>query len=98
MQFAVKMCFLLFFFRLSETQLFLQFLWAIIGFHMLSTIAIWLLYSLQCRPLKAFYAPELYPDAKCLSTTMFVPRLLDTRRSMLTQVQQNIFRSLFSRM
>ncbi|KAL7782340.1 hypothetical protein V8C43DRAFT_296088 [Trichoderma afarasin] len=79
MQFAVKMCFLLFFFRLSETQLFLQFLWAIIGFHMLSTIAIWLLYSLQCRPLKAFYAPELYPDAKCLSTTItyFVPYSLN---------------------
>ncbi|TFB01316.1 hypothetical protein CCMA1212_007083 [Trichoderma ghanense] len=79
MQFAVKMCFLLFFFRLSSTPLFLQLLWAIVGFHVASTLAIWLLYALQCRPLKAFYAPELYPDAQCLSTniTYFVPYSLN---------------------
>lgn len=33
-----------------------------------STIAIWLIYCLQCTPLAAFWDPTAYPEAKCLST------------------------------
>lgn len=70
MQFSVKMCFLLFFFRLSKTSWFLYALWATIGWHVSTTIAIWFLYGFQCRPLAAFWAPTDYPDATCLATDM----------------------------
>lgn len=70
MQFALKMCFLLFFFRLSNTPWFIRTLWTVIVFHVLSTIAIWLLYGLQCIPLEAFYYPELHPTVTCLDTDM----------------------------
>ncbi|KAM0293681.1 hypothetical protein ACHAPM_011565 [Fusarium culmorum] len=70
MQFSVKLCFLLFFFRLSDRRPFRIALWSIIAFHVGSTIAIWLLYALQCQPLKAFYHPELYPNVKCISNDM----------------------------
>ncbi|GKU12708.1 unnamed protein product [Fusarium langsethiae] len=70
MKFGVKLCFLLFFFRLSDRRPFRIALWSVIAFHVGSTIAIWLLYALQCRPLKAFYHPELYPNVKCISNNM----------------------------
>lgn len=70
MQFSVKMCFLLFFFRLSNHRPFRIALWSVIIFHTGSTIAIWLLYALQCQPLEAFYHPELHPDVKCISNDM----------------------------
>ncbi|GKU09966.1 unnamed protein product [Fusarium langsethiae] len=70
MQFGVKLCFLLSFFRLSDLRPFRIALWSVIAFHVGSTIAIWLLYGLQCRPLKAFYHPELYPHVKCISNNM----------------------------
>lgn len=70
MQFSVKMCFLLFFFRLSNTRTFRAALWSVIAFHCVTTVVIWLLYGLQCMPLAAFYDPESYPDVKCLHTNM----------------------------
>lgn len=33
-----------------------------------STLAIWLIYCLQCIPLAAFWDPAAYPGAKCLSS------------------------------
>ncbi|PCD20118.1 hypothetical protein FGRA07_11786 [Fusarium graminearum] len=79
MQFGVKLCFLLFFFRLSNRRRFRIALWSVIAFHVGSTIGIWLLYALQCQPLKAFYHPELYPNVKCISNsiTYFVPYFLN---------------------
>ncbi|KAL6883207.1 hypothetical protein HDV57DRAFT_495693 [Trichoderma longibrachiatum] len=56
----MKLCFLLLFFRLSGSILFLRVLWAIVTFYIASTLAGWLLYA----PLKSFYAPELYPDVR----------------------------------
>ena len=70
MQFSVKMCFLLFFFRLSSQRPFRIALWSVIVFHAGSTIAIWLLYALQCQPLEAFYNKARYPDVKCISNDM----------------------------
>ena len=70
MQFVVKMCFLLFYFRLSKTSLFRRCLWGVIGFHIVTTVVIWLLYGLQCMPLAAFYDAASYPDVKCLDTNM----------------------------
>uniref|UniRef100_A0A4E9EN24 Rhodopsin domain-containing protein n=1 Tax=Gibberella zeae TaxID=5518 RepID=A0A4E9EN24_GIBZA len=70
MQFGVKLCFLLFFFRLSNRRRFRIALWSVIAFHVGSTIGIWLLYALQCQPLKAFYHPELYPNVKCISNSI----------------------------
>ena len=58
MRFAIKVCLGLFVFRLSSTPLFFQVLWAMVWFRAASTLATWLLYALQCRPLKAFYAPN----------------------------------------
>ncbi|UPL02206.1 hypothetical protein LCI18_013140 [Fusarium solani-melongenae] len=81
MQFAVKICFLLFYFRLSSATNFRRALWAIIIFHVVTTIVIWLLYGLQCRPIAAFYEPEKYPGVKCLDTnvTYFVPYTLNVQ-------------------
>lgn len=70
MQFSVKMCFLLFYFRLSDTPTFRRCLWGVIVFHSVTTLVIWLLYALQCMPLAAFYDPQSYPDVKCLPTNM----------------------------
>jgi hypothetical protein len=70
MQFGVKLCFLLSFFRIfGKVTLRIPLLF-VTAFHVGSTIAIWLLYALQCRPLKAFYHPELYPNVKCISNNM----------------------------
>lgn len=67
MQFAVKMCFLLFFFRLSKNKMFRACLWATIAFHALSTVGIWLIYALQCMPLEAFYDKAKHPSVQCVS-------------------------------
>ncbi|RSL60766.1 hypothetical protein CEP54_006575 [Fusarium duplospermum] len=85
MQFAIKMCFLLFYFRLSSSTNFRRALWAIIVFHVVTTIVIWLLYGLQCRPIAAFYEPEKYPGVKCLDTnvTYFVPYTLNMTTDLL---------------
>ncbi|CAG9957042.1 unnamed protein product [Clonostachys rosea f. rosea IK726] len=75
LQFLVKMCFLLFFFRLSQTRAFVWSLWAVIALNSLGTIAILLFYGLQCLPLEAFYYPERHPDVKCINAkiTYFFP-------------------------
>lgn len=67
MQFAIKMCFLLFFFRLSKNKVFRASLWATIVFHSVSTVGIWLLYGLQCMPLEAFYDAAKHPTVQCIS-------------------------------
>lgn len=67
MQFSIKMCFLLFFFRLSKNKIFRASLWSVIAFHVLTTIGIWLLYGLQCQPLEAFYDKVKYPEVQCIS-------------------------------
>jgi hypothetical protein len=72
MQYMVKMCFLLFYFRLSDAPWFRRALLAVIGFHTATTIVIWLLYGFQCRPLAAFYDPASYPHVKCLGINMYV--------------------------
>ncbi|KAI0480039.1 hypothetical protein GGR56DRAFT_248853 [Xylariaceae sp. FL0804] len=79
MQFTVKMCFLLFYFRLSKTEAFLRALWAVIAFHCVTTVVIWLLYALQCMPLAAFWDPTKYPNTTCLSSnvTYWVPFTLN---------------------
>ncbi|KAG9254481.1 uncharacterized protein F5Z01DRAFT_107874 [Emericellopsis atlantica] len=79
MQFSVKLCFLLFFFRLSSQRPFRIALWSVIVFHVGSTIAIWLLYALQCQPLEAFYYKERYPDVQCISNDIayFIPYSLN---------------------
>ncbi|KAL3584537.1 hypothetical protein FPOAC2_13999 [Fusarium poae] len=79
MQFGVKLCFLLSFFRIfGKVTLRIPLLF-VTAFHVGSTIAIWLLYALQCRPLKAFYHPELYPNVKCISNNIayFIPYSLN---------------------
>ncbi|KAF4949865.1 hypothetical protein FSARC_13367 [Fusarium sarcochroum] len=88
MQFAIKICFLLFYFRLSNHISFRRALWAIIAFHVVTTVVIWLLYGLQCRPLAAFYEPENYPGVKCLDTnvTYFVPYTLNMTTDLLILV------------
>lgn len=64
------MCFLLFFFRLSQTRAFVWSLWAVIALNSLGTIAILLFYGLQCLPLEAFYYPERHPGVKCINAKM----------------------------
>jgi hypothetical protein len=70
MQFTVKMCFLLFYRRLSEERWFQRALYGVIGFHAVTTVVIWLLYALQCMPLAAFYDPLGHPGVTCLPTGM----------------------------
>ncbi|RAO73352.1 uncharacterized protein BHQ10_009364 [Talaromyces amestolkiae] len=68
MHFIIKMSFLLFYLRLSNTWRFTLSIYGAMGIVMASTIAIWLIYCLQCIPLPAFWDPTAYPGAKCLST------------------------------
>lgn len=70
MQFVVKMCFLLFYLRLSAERKFRTILWSVVAFHIATTVVIWLLYAFQCMPLAAFYDALSYPDVECV-------RLLD---------------------
>jgi hypothetical protein len=70
MQLMVKMCFLLFYTRLSEARPFQIVLYSIMAFHVLTTVAAWFLYIFQCIPLAAFYDPASYPGVKCLDSNM----------------------------
>lgn len=62
------MSFLLFYLRLSNTRRFTYMIYGTMALIVCFTIAIWLIYCLQCRPLAAFWNPTAYPDAVCLST------------------------------
>ncbi|KAL2815252.1 hypothetical protein BDW59DRAFT_177688 [Aspergillus cavernicola] len=75
MQFALKTGFLLFYLRLANKTSFIYSVYATMVLNVLITIALWLLYCLQCRPLPAFWNPAAYPDAKCLkmAITYYVP-------------------------
>lgn len=57
------MCFLLFYYRLTDRTGFRRWLWAILGFHIVSTVVIVLIVGLQAVPLGAVYEPENYPNA-----------------------------------
>ncbi|OAL23202.1 hypothetical protein AYO20_11014 [Fonsecaea nubica] len=79
MHFWIKFCFLLFYLRLAQERRFRMLVYGTIGLTAAVTIAIWLIYSLQCHPLQAFWYPTLFPDAKCLppKVTYFVPGSLE---------------------
>ncbi|KAL3476708.1 hypothetical protein BJX99DRAFT_258258 [Aspergillus californicus] len=79
MQFTIKTGFLLFYFRLASKTTFVYSVYATLVLNLLITIALWLLYCLQCRPLAAFWNSAAYPDATCLSTsiTYYVPVALN---------------------
>lgn len=69
------MCFLLFYYRLTDRTGFRRWLWAILGFHIVTTVVIAFLIGLQAIPLAAVYEPQNYPDAARidLSVILFVP-------------------------
>ncbi|KAI3401818.1 hypothetical protein diail_8196 [Diaporthe ilicicola] len=75
LQFSIKMCFVLFYYRLTDRTGFRRWLWAILGFHIVTTVVIALLIGLQAVPLAAVYDPEKYPDAMRLdlNVILFVP-------------------------
>ncbi|KAG6365789.1 hypothetical protein INS49_007400 [Diaporthe citri] len=75
LQFSIKMCFLLFYYRLTDRTGFRRWLWAILGFHIVTTIVIAILIGLQAVPLAAVYEPQNYPNAARidLSVILFVP-------------------------
>ncbi|KAK7733843.1 hypothetical protein SLS63_004629 [Diaporthe eres] len=60
---SIKMCFLLFYYRLTDRTSFRRWLWAILGFHIVTTIVIASLVALQAIPLAAVYEPQNYPNA-----------------------------------
>lgn len=68
------MCFLLFYYRLTDRTGFRRWLWAILGFHIFTTIVIACLVGLQAVPLAAVYEPQNYPNASRidLSVILFV--------------------------
>lgn len=69
------MCFLLFYYRLTDRTGFRRWLWAILGFHIVTTIVIAFLIGLQSMPLAAVYEPQNFPNATRidLSVILFVP-------------------------
>lgn len=69
------MCFLLFYYRLTDRTGFRRWLWAILGFHIVTTVVIALLVGLQSIPLAAVYEPQKYPNATSLdlNVILFVP-------------------------
>ncbi|KAL4886243.1 hypothetical protein BJY04DRAFT_213774 [Aspergillus karnatakaensis] len=75
MQFIIKQAFLIFYLRLASKTSFTYSVYATMVLNFLVTVAIWLLYCLQCRPLAAFWNAAAYPDATCLDTavTYYVP-------------------------
>ena len=75
LQFSVKMCFLLFYYRLTDRTGFRRWLWAILGFHIVTTVVIAVLIGLQAIPLAAVYESQNYPNATRidLGVILFVP-------------------------
>lgn len=57
------MCFLLFYYRLTDRTGFRRWLWAITGFHIVTTVVIAFLVGLQAIPLAAVYEPQNFPNA-----------------------------------
>ncbi|KAI5843173.1 hypothetical protein BZA05DRAFT_187187 [Tricharina praecox] len=64
MQFIIKMCILAFYLRLSPLQTFRRAVYGTMALNTVCTVVIWLVYCLQCIPLKGFWAPTV--KAKCL--------------------------------
>jgi hypothetical protein len=71
----IKMSFLLFFLRLSQTKRFRRAVYFVMTCNVFVTVGTWILYSLQCIPLAAYWSPELYPDVTCLpfSLSLWLP-------------------------
>lgn len=71
----IKMCFLLFYLRLCSERNFAIAVYCVMAYNIASTIALWLLYGLQCIPLDALFHPAAHPDVKCLPSDViyFVP-------------------------
>ena len=67
LHFWIKMSFLLFFLRLSPDRGFRIAVFCVIAANVIVTVGTWVLYSLQCQPIEAYWYPERYPDIKCLS-------------------------------
>lgn len=72
----IKMCFLLFYLRLCHERKFVIAVYCVMGYNVVTTIVLWLVYILQCIPLDALLHPSAHPDVKCLAVDViyvFVP-------------------------
>lgn len=70
------MSFLLFYLRvLATTAGYKKAVWIVIGINIFQTIAILMLYGLQCIPIDAYFNPTLYDHPFCMSTglTLYLP-------------------------
>lgn len=63
----------------------------------LQTSGTWIFYGLQCIPIQAFFTPELYPNAVCISSGLsyYLPSVAVSRSSpvrlLSTDTMQNVF-------
>jgi hypothetical protein len=76
LQLFIKMSFLFFYRRTLEvTPGFRLAVIITMVFVCLQTGGTWIFYALQCIPVQAYFTPELYPNAKCISSGLsyYVP-------------------------
>ncbi|KAK7947844.1 uncharacterized protein PG986_008730 [Apiospora aurea] len=71
LQFLIKMSFLCFYLRtLTTTNRFQHAVYVVMGLVCFQTVGTWIFYGLQCIPIDAYFHPELYPDRRCIDSSL----------------------------
>ncbi|KAK8087401.1 hypothetical protein PG994_002375 [Apiospora phragmitis] len=71
LQFLIKMSFLCFYFRtLTTTTRFQNAVYVVMSLVCCQTVRTWIFYCLQCIPIDAYFHPELYPNRRCVASSL----------------------------
>ncbi|KAK8094945.1 hypothetical protein PG997_001630 [Apiospora hydei] len=71
LQFLIKMSFLCFYLRtLTTTNRFQHAVYVVMGLVCFQTVGTWIFYGLQCIPIDAYFHPELYPNRRCIDSSL----------------------------
>ncbi|KAK8133485.1 hypothetical protein PG984_005497 [Apiospora sp. TS-2023a] len=71
LQFLIKMSFLCFYLRaLTTTIQFQRAVYVVMGLVCCQTVGTWIFYGLQCIPIDAYFHPELYPNRRCIASSL----------------------------
>lgn len=87
-QLFIKLSFLVYFHRALYTPRLSTAIRIVALVVLLQTIATWIFYGLQCRPLAGFFHPDGYPNAACISSriTYSVPTAINAAVNLLIYV------------
>lgn len=65
------MSFLCFYLRaLTTTIRFQRAVYAVMSLVCCQTVGTWIFYGLQCIPIDAYFHPELYPNRRCIASSL----------------------------